>query len=477
MSSNLAGLKEKPTYENLVNYIQNDKDKLNYPDRRATFLRNSFYLTQLDGVTLEDRYKQDILKRQLMETDNLVAEIARDSNATKTQIQQALQAQGLSPMRESTAIELNIPPQARMSMMDFLRNLRARMLGGTRTPQPATPQEPLEQEEDEYGFESPPPALPLMRDISTPRGPAQSLQELSARNIVFVPQSFLPSHQLVPQQFNPVVNPGPNPFTGLRMPIYAGVEFSPPRTQGAMRGDLGLGQHEPLQGRMITPIGTPERRPLQGQGSPTLSEQLGEVMGDFQPPIAPPIQQALSVDLSQHIRPLYRTLYFPSYNDPRLADLGESTMSLQDIATMIDEDISTYGGKGRGAHITSIIDKMQQEIEDMTTEFFNLDIAERQSQQHQYRQRVRELQQKLDAYYSIVKTYQLDLSDKSPDFNITAKKFLERIQAQRQPRTQQSQSSSSSSRGPISTTPFVPVAKPKAKPKSKSRPHDLITGE
>jgi len=43
------GLKRRPTYEEAVDYIENDKDKIEYPDRTAKELRNTFELSQLDG--------------------------------------------------------------------------------------------------------------------------------------------------------------------------------------------------------------------------------------------------------------------------------------------------------------------------------------------------------------------------------------------------------------------------------------------
>ena len=46
---NISGLSLKPTYEELIDYVQKDPDQIKFPDRRATFLRQSLYLTQLDG--------------------------------------------------------------------------------------------------------------------------------------------------------------------------------------------------------------------------------------------------------------------------------------------------------------------------------------------------------------------------------------------------------------------------------------------
>ena len=35
------GLRKKPTFDDALNYLQFGQEKIKYPDRRATFLRNS----------------------------------------------------------------------------------------------------------------------------------------------------------------------------------------------------------------------------------------------------------------------------------------------------------------------------------------------------------------------------------------------------------------------------------------------------
>ena len=47
------GLKRRQTYEEVIDYIENDKDKIEYPDRAAKQLRNTFELSQLDGVGMQ----------------------------------------------------------------------------------------------------------------------------------------------------------------------------------------------------------------------------------------------------------------------------------------------------------------------------------------------------------------------------------------------------------------------------------------
>ena len=52
-------LRKKPTFNELINYIEIERPKIKYPDRTATFLRNSHYLSQFDGnlFDLEEQQK------------------------------------------------------------------------------------------------------------------------------------------------------------------------------------------------------------------------------------------------------------------------------------------------------------------------------------------------------------------------------------------------------------------------------------
>ena len=79
-----AGLRRRETYEEIINYLENEQEIIKYPDRRAKFLRDSPYLTQLDGEgirTLEEqetgairqRAKDDMLRELGYKADGTVA--------------------------------------------------------------------------------------------------------------------------------------------------------------------------------------------------------------------------------------------------------------------------------------------------------------------------------------------------------------------------------------------------------------------
>ena len=68
-------LRRKPTFNELINYLEIKQPKIKYPDRSATFLRNSHYLSQFDGNLLDvEEQQKNIAKEQLRETEirNLV---------------------------------------------------------------------------------------------------------------------------------------------------------------------------------------------------------------------------------------------------------------------------------------------------------------------------------------------------------------------------------------------------------------------
>ena len=57
----IKGLKLKPTYENLIEYIADPKDKIKLPNRQAKFLRDGFILSQLDEPLYEQMENSTML--------------------------------------------------------------------------------------------------------------------------------------------------------------------------------------------------------------------------------------------------------------------------------------------------------------------------------------------------------------------------------------------------------------------------------
>ena len=67
MSNYKAYLRKQPTYDEITGYIHFGQDRITYPDRSATFMRDSPYLGLYDGITFRDLEEQE----QKIETEKL----------------------------------------------------------------------------------------------------------------------------------------------------------------------------------------------------------------------------------------------------------------------------------------------------------------------------------------------------------------------------------------------------------------------
>ncbi len=77
-------LRKRPTYNEVIYYLENDQPIIKYPNRDATFIRNSPYLSQFDGdswIDLEEQ-EQNINKEKLKEI-----EVNRIAGSTKSTAQ------------------------------------------------------------------------------------------------------------------------------------------------------------------------------------------------------------------------------------------------------------------------------------------------------------------------------------------------------------------------------------------------------
>ena len=82
MSNYKAYLRKQPTYDEITGYIHFGQDRITYPDRSATFLRDSPYLGIYDGITfreLEDQEQKVEIEKMKEAT---VRQIARDEGIT-----------------------------------------------------------------------------------------------------------------------------------------------------------------------------------------------------------------------------------------------------------------------------------------------------------------------------------------------------------------------------------------------------------
>ena len=82
----MIGIRKKDTYEELINYLLTDQEVIRYPNRYAKQLRESPYLTQLDGEGLGEMHEQQ--ERQYMEEqkENTIRQVASATSKSVSQI-------------------------------------------------------------------------------------------------------------------------------------------------------------------------------------------------------------------------------------------------------------------------------------------------------------------------------------------------------------------------------------------------------
>ena len=66
----MVGLRKRPTFEGIVDYIANGQETIKYPDRLAKFMRNHPYLTQLDGEGIMEMQDQQEEAWKAQETEH-----------------------------------------------------------------------------------------------------------------------------------------------------------------------------------------------------------------------------------------------------------------------------------------------------------------------------------------------------------------------------------------------------------------------
>jgi hypothetical protein len=72
------GLRKRPTYEGLINYLANEQEMIQYPDRTAKQMRNHPYLTQLDGDDYDHMTEQQLnILRAKMNEDKINEQAAK----------------------------------------------------------------------------------------------------------------------------------------------------------------------------------------------------------------------------------------------------------------------------------------------------------------------------------------------------------------------------------------------------------------
>ena len=79
------GLKRRQTYEEVIDYIEKDNDKIRYPGRTAKQLRNNFEFSQLDGVGMQLMEQQQFREMKEREKEHLLRHIASNTSRSITE--------------------------------------------------------------------------------------------------------------------------------------------------------------------------------------------------------------------------------------------------------------------------------------------------------------------------------------------------------------------------------------------------------
>ena len=80
------GLRKKPTYNSLIEYIQNDQPNIKYPNRLATQIMNSRELSKLDGLGMIGIEEQQLNLGVERQRQNQISEIATREGTTAKHI-------------------------------------------------------------------------------------------------------------------------------------------------------------------------------------------------------------------------------------------------------------------------------------------------------------------------------------------------------------------------------------------------------
>ena len=85
MSANTSGLRQRPTYNELIEEIQLD-EKIRLPNRQAKFIRESPYLSFLDGENYEEMMTQQENAQKHVQAEHVIIQQATSGSETASEI-------------------------------------------------------------------------------------------------------------------------------------------------------------------------------------------------------------------------------------------------------------------------------------------------------------------------------------------------------------------------------------------------------
>ena len=88
-----SGLRLRPTFEGIVDYIANGQETVKYPDRLAKFMRNHPYLTQLDGEGVMEMQEQQENVWKEQEKEHRVKELSTKGTQSAPEVRTQIRSQ------------------------------------------------------------------------------------------------------------------------------------------------------------------------------------------------------------------------------------------------------------------------------------------------------------------------------------------------------------------------------------------------
>ena len=118
MAISMRGLRVKPTYEDLIGVaVSDDLQHIKFPNRDASFLRNGFVLSQLDGEGMRSMEKQQEMASKEAYKEHVLKEIAKNTGSNIHDLRND-NHDDMRKERIDRAVNSNVPEQYAMSQDD-----------------------------------------------------------------------------------------------------------------------------------------------------------------------------------------------------------------------------------------------------------------------------------------------------------------------------------------------------------------------
>ena len=101
----VIGLKKRDTFEEVVEYLKHPKDVIKFPDRYAKQIRNSFELSQLDGVGMMEHEQHELQTMKETEKANALKKVAMKTDGVSHHELRAHAEQSRPPVATSSTIQ------------------------------------------------------------------------------------------------------------------------------------------------------------------------------------------------------------------------------------------------------------------------------------------------------------------------------------------------------------------------------------